>query len=261
MRVMRVGQRGPNVRKWQLFLIGQNCQPGSADGVFGPRTGQATMKFQRKYRLGADGVVGIRTLGQAMLLGYDALEDREDEAETGPNFPPAPDFKPLVGIRARQRVFGRFDYVSDPSDRNPERIKVLGDWRKENITRVELPQLKGVKGAPRTLRVTFHREAADQLVALWTAWDEAGLTGRVLTWAGTYVPRFIRGSRKTLSNHAFGTAFDINVAWNGLGMQPALMGKEGSVRELVPIANAHGFYWGGHFRKRPDGMHFEVAVV
>ena len=64
-----------------------------------------------------------------------------------------------------------------------------------------------------------------------------------------------------LSNHAFGTAFDINVPFNPLGARPALIGKQGSVRELVPIANEHGFFWGGHFGKRPDGMHFEVAVL
>jgi len=29
----------------------------------------------------------------------------------------------------------------------------------------------------------------------------------------------------------------------------------------VPLANEHGFYWGGHFRHRPDGMHFEIAVL
>jgi hypothetical protein len=38
-------------------------------------------------------------------------------------------------------------------------------------------------------------------------------------------------------------------------------GKKGSVRELVPIANKHGIYRGGHFKGRPDGMHFEVARV
>lgn len=44
-----------------------------------------------------------------------------------------------------------------------------------------------------------------------------------------------------------------------LGAQPALSGQKGSVRDLVGIANEHGFYWGGHFRTRLDGMHFEVA--
>jgi hypothetical protein len=81
----------------------------------------------------------------------------------------------------------------------------------------------------------------------------------VLTWEGSFAPRFVRGSNVTLSNHAWGTAFDINYAWNTLGAQPALRGQKGSVRELVPIANEFGFYWGGHFKGRADGMHFEVA--
>jgi hypothetical protein len=33
------------------------------------------------------------------------------------------------------------------------------------------------------------------------------------------------------------------------------------VRELVPIANRLGFFWGGHFQNRLDGNHFEVAHV
>ena len=70
----------------------------------------------------------------------------------------------------------------------------------------------------------------------------------------------VRGSRQTLSNHAFGSAFDINAAWNGLGVIPPLVGQKGSVRELVALANENGFYWGGHFPRR-DGMHFEIAKI
>lgn len=50
-------------------------------------------------------------------------------------------------------------------------------------------------------------------------------------------------------------------AYNPLGARPALVGQKGSVRELVPIANKWGFYWGGHYSGRKDGMHFEVAVL
>lgn len=45
------------------------------------------------------------------------------------------------------------------------------------------------------------------------------------------------------------------------GSRAALVGKRGSVRELVKIAATHGFYSGGFFRSRPDGMHFEAAKV
>ena len=51
--------------------------------------------------------------------------------------------------------------------------------------------------------------------------------------------------------------------------QPAMIGEIGCVRELVPIANECGFYWGGHFGLdsngkvigRMDGMHFEIAKI
>ncbi len=108
--------------------------------------------------------------------------------------------------------------------------------------------------------VSFHKKGADALVAMFAAWEKAGLIGLILTWEGSFVPRFVRGSTRTLSNHAFGTAFDINAKWNAMGSRPALVGEKGCTRELVPIAHDHGFYWGGHFG-RPDGMHFEVAEV
>ena len=94
---------------------------------------------------------------------------------------------------------------------------------------------------------------------MWAAWEAAGLLRFVLSWSGSFVPRFMR-SGKQLSTHAFGCAFDINVPWNGYYKQAALVGDQGSVRELVPIANQHGFYWGGHFpygKGLSDGMHFE----
>jgi hypothetical protein len=49
--------------------------------------------------------------------------------------------------------------------------------------------------------------------------------------------------------------------WNRLGAIPALDGQEGSVRELAGLANEYGFYRGGHYRKRPDGMHVEVSKL
>jgi hypothetical protein len=74
--------------------------------------------------------------------------------------------------------------------------------------------------------------------------------------------RFIRCSNSSLSNHAFGTAFDINADENQLGSQPALPSEPGCVFELVPIAHKFGFYWGGHFTPpRRDGMHFEIAKI
>jgi hypothetical protein len=118
-----------------------------------------------------------------------------------------------------------------------------------------------VMGKAGPLKMSFHKKCKDQLIGLWLDWEKAGLLDRVLTFDGSYNPRFMRGSRTSLSNHAFGTAFDINAKFNGLGEEPALVGEQGSVREMVQIANKWGFYWGGHFKSRPDGMHFEVAEI
>lgn len=172
--------------------------------------------------------------------------------------------RPLVSTEERQRIFGTFSYSPAPTASNREAIVIAGTWQQDNIITVQIPQLVGrsIRGAPRDGMVQWHRLATAQLQRLWAAWEQAGLLDRILSWDGAFVPRFIRGSTTVLSNHAFGTAFDINASTNGLGSTPALIGQAGCVRELVTIANRCGFFWGGHFPEpRLDGMHFEVAVL
>jgi hypothetical protein len=263
MQVLRKGSRGADVERWQHFLRGLDFDDVfllvQADGAFGDITEKATKAFQRRHGMQPDGVVGNRTYGKAMELGLDLIDD-PDEAETGPNWPAPPThLQPLESNDERMKMFGSFEFVPDPQPSNAEAIKITDGWERENIVRIEIPQLKGVANAPQNRTVRFHANVADQVVALFKAWHEEGLVPRVLTWGGAYVSRYVRGSRTTLSNHAFGSAFDINVAWNRLGVRPALKGREGSVRELVSLANQHGFYWGGHYKSRPDGMHFELA--
>jgi hypothetical protein len=178
----------------------------------------------------------------------------------GPDFPPLPNFLPLVSTEDRQAIFGAFHFAPDPQPGNPEHIRVTDDWAHRNIKRVSIP-VQHAFGKPGPFEIDFHALAEAQLVALWLEWERQGLLDRVLTFGGGYVPRFMRKSRSRLSNHAFGTAFDINAAFNPMGARPALVGQKGSVRELVPIANKFGFFWGGHFKTRPDGMHFEVAEL
>lgn len=179
---------------------------------------------------------------------------------SSPNFPPRPAFRPIISDDDRRRLFGNFQFVHAPVAGNPENIRILGDWEARNIVEVDIP-LKRFLGKPGPLSMRFHAKAKDQLVELWLAWEKAGLLDRILTYDGAFVPRFQRRSATKLSNHAFGTAFDINAAQNGLGVEPAEIGERGCVRELVPLANVHGFYWGGHFNRRKDGMHFEVAEL
>lgn len=138
-------------------------------------------------------------------------------------------------------------------------------WAEANLTSVLVPQLNR--------RVTIHVKAEAALVALFAEWARLGLLGRVLTWNGSWVPRFKRQAgtaaeratkcrllgAQALSNHAWGTAFDVNAKWNGLGRAPAPAGTTGSVVELVAAAEMLGWFWGGRFRTRPDGMHFEYV--
>jgi len=250
MQTIRKGSKGPEVERWQAFLRGLDV-PIKVDGDFGQKTHDATVKFQTSEGLKPDGVVGNRTYAAAMREGFAMVDDEP--------FPPQPTFRSL-GQPGREKLFGKFPFVPAPTENNPEAIRITDDWARENIVSVEIPQLRGLNNAPMSCKVQVHRLAAFKLQELFMAWEAAGLLKHLITWGGTYVPRFVRGSRATLSPHAHGSAFDINAAWNGLGKVPAAVGERGSVRELVAIANRLGWYWGGHF-SRPDGMHFELVEL
>ena len=256
---LRVGVRGPRVAAWQAFLTGRGFDTGPTDGIFGERTRNATMEFQRRHKLEEDGIAGRKTLLKAASLGFELIEEPAEDTSSS-NFPSRPNFSPLTSNAQRAELFGRFDFVHEPLASNPENIRILGSWRQDNIVSVPVPQLRRALGTTAPQVMQFHRLAARQLQGLWEEWQAEKLLDCVLTYEGAFVPRFVRGSTTTLSNHAFGSAFDINYAWNKLGARPALVGQKGCVRELVGIAHKWGFYWGGHFT-RVDGMHFEVAFL
>ena len=172
-------------------------------------------------------------------------------------YPVEPEFKPLTSEKERMAMFGPFKYVKAPTADNPENVKIQGTWESENIVMVPLPLLSKLGIAS---RAQFHKKVAKQLSGLFDAWDKAGYGQHIKQWGGTYCPRLIRGGT-SLSNHAFGTAFDINVPWNPLGHDPAPLGAKGSVLPLIALANEFGFFWGGHYKGRLDGMHFEIGRI
>ena len=264
MRTLYLGLSGDDVSAWQNFLLGINPAAHiTADGVFDQTTKDETETFQSKNGLigvDKDGVVGRKTLAIALSIGFDPLSDDRKEEE-GPNWPPSPGHN--LSLQERIKLFGQFSYVASGNPSNPEAITITDNWAKNNITSVVIPQFSkfNVVGRPAADKMFCHKLIAKQTVSLFSDWEAAGLMPLVLTYGGSWVPRFIRGSRTVLSNHAWATAFDINVQWNMLGVQPALKGKKGSVRELVSIANKNGWYWGGHFPNRPDGMHFEIFKI
>lgn len=258
--VLRRGMENEMVGHWQSFLRGLGLYLAKVDNDFGGLTFTATKDFQRKYKLKPiDGVVGTGTYGKAMMLGFDiGLVDIED-GKNSIHYPPKPNFSPLVTQKQREDLFGKFEYKVTPTATNPEKITLIGNWRAENIVKVNLPALSKATGGKYT-SMYWHKDVEHQLAEFFDQLEQEKLHTRILSYAGAFYPRFVRGSRKHLSNHSWGTAFDINVPYNGLNRQPALVGQKGCVRELVEIANEHGFYWGGHFT-RPDGMHFEIAKI
>ena len=60
-RVLREGDRGPEVSEWQLQLLRDGYAVGTVDGIFGARTAQATRRWQADRGLLADAVVGPKT--------------------------------------------------------------------------------------------------------------------------------------------------------------------------------------------------------
>lgn len=251
--MLKKGSTGESVEKWQMFLRGLDVYSDVViTGFFDEITEIETKAFQAAQGLKADGIVGPASLTAAAKVNYTDQDDL--------NWPQNPGTKNLSFIE-RQKLFGQFPYIPAPVPGNPEAIRITSGWAVDNITTITVPQLVGVNGASKTGSIQVHKKIANQTSALFYAWENAGLKDRILSWGGSWVPRFIRGSRTSLSNHAWGTAFDINAQWNGLGVQPARMDQKGCVRELVDIAVDHGFYWGGWFPKRPDGMHFEAYKI
>jgi hypothetical protein len=257
MKTLTLGHRGQWVIKWQYFLLGQDCNPGIVDSVFGLKTREATITFQNIHHLVADGIVGRSTFLKAFDLGLDFISTNKTESKNSMSIPIPPKFKTLSKISQKYKLFERFEYAIMRNDD----IKIKGDWKRRNIRTIEIPQLKYIEGAPSNCKISFHKKAAPKLKLLFEKWETAGLLHLIKSWDGSFMPRLVRGSDSNISSHTFGIAFDINSKWNRIGTIPAPEDQEGSVRKLVPIANKLGFYWGGHVKLRKEGMHFEIAKL
>jgi hypothetical protein len=153
-------------------------------------------------------------------------------AETQP--PAAPDHPAPLTFDQRVKLFGAVTFTRDPQPGNPEAVHINGPWS-ANLVVVEVPQLQKL-GLGQHMR--FHKAVAAQFVGMWSDWEAAGLIDRVKSFDGSFAPRFKRfngslqerlaaasvATARNLSNHAFGTAMDINASTNPLGREPAALG-------------------------------------
>lgn len=264
MRTLYSGCVGDDVTSWQNFLLGKFHENILVSGHFDALTVSATIDFQTKNSLNPDGNVGPMTLARALQLGLAVVsDDRQDSSNL--NWPIKPSGIEALTEVQRETLFTKFSYIAAPTPQNKEAIKITDNWAKTNIVTVNVPQLKNVIGAPKNCNVDCHKLIAKQLVNAFVVWEKAGLIDRIITWNGCWVPRFKRGSTSSLSNHSWGTAFDINAQWNSLGSTPAKLGEKGCVRELMLVAVDHGWFNGswfgmvdGKYGNRCDSMHFEA---
>lgn len=239
--VLRRGSRGPQVVELQTLLAGAG-HPCQIDGQFGPRTEAAVRAFQSGHGLTVDGLAGPKTITALRGLG-----DTER---------PPPDVPPALSDDEVDALFGPLLWTPAPTASEPGAIRITNGWQKVNLRKVVIPQLVGVEGAPKDGAIFLHRLVVEQTRALWAAWEKAGLLPLVLSWAGSWNPRLVRGG-STLSRHAYAVSWDVNAAWNPMGKAAAPRGAKGSVVDLVPLAVEHG-YTNGMNWSRPDPMHFEV---
>lgn len=73
-----------------------------------------------------------------------------------------------------------------------------------------------------------------------------------------YCFRTVRGTTDKLSNHASGTAVDINAKTHPLGKIGTFPAEQ--VPMIRALAKKYGLTWGGDYRNRVDEMHFEVKL-
>ena len=164
----------------------------------------------------------------------------------------------LLSTAKVKQLFGSFQWRSTGGSS----IEILGNWVKENIVTVYVPELDRVPtfGGLFSGRVQFHKNGVNQLLKAFRDCSEWGVVDDIIFWAGSFVPRRVRGSSQ-LSRHSWGIAFDVNSEQNPFKSRPVGSRKLGSLHRVVPCFEDNGFVWGGRWTSTPDGMHFELAEI
>lgn len=277
----------PEVQRWQHFLLVKQGIPvvGGIDGTYGSLTEQAAIVFQTKVGVPKTGALDQATLEAARAAGYIVVPDDHYTKLDKPSFPPDPGTLGSPSNADRNKAFTCFRFTQRRRDERPSDNKeeiIIGascdgklpDWENSQIVRIQVPQLIHVPGTTNGF-IRVHRLVKDRVLALFDAWDKANLCHLIIHFSGGFNARYKRKkgpkgpgpepARKSvdvdeLSNHSFGSAFDLNDSQNPQGSRPAKVTEKGSVRELVLVANGAGWFWGGFFSgKSVDGMHFEFA--
>ena len=109
-----------------------------------------------------------------------------------------------------------------------------------------------------SLKIACSKDVAPILIAFCKEFNELVQPideGQRDDWSFAF--RMTRGSDKILSNHSSGTAVDLNAIKNPLGKSNTFTKDQTNTIQLLLVK--YGLAWGGKW-KRPDPMHFEIAL-
>jgi predicted chitinase len=116
--ILKLGNKGPNVGKWQAFLNTQGLAV-TEDADFGARTESATIKWQKKNGLSADGRVGPNTLAKAVLKGFAGFDA------------PAPTVEPVIipaGHGITPELLAKIFPGTKPASLRDRFIPAMNNW-------------------------------------------------------------------------------------------------------------------------------------
>jgi len=114
-------------------------------------------------------------------------------------------------------------------------------------------------------RLTVVKGPPGDLLLHWAAWfdehvediDEA--RGALDDWG--YAERPIRGSATELSNHASGTAIDLNATRHPLDHRGTFTTRQAATIRAELARYDGAIRWGGDYQRRADEMHFEIVTT
>lgn len=123
------------------------------------------------------------------------------------------------------------------------------------------PKTIGVKSYPvqgTELKLRVAEKVAPILINFAAEFNELveKLDGKQLDdWGWAW--RNVRGSTDMLSNHASGTAIDLNSTKHALGVKDTFKPKQ--VDAILELIDKYHIGWGGLWKRRVDEMHFEIV--
>ncbi|PHN02230.1 GH25 family lysozyme [Flavilitoribacter nigricans] len=152
--MIKVNARGPEVKDWQQFLKQQKLLQGTADGIFGPATLQATKVFQENSGLNSDGIVGPQTIAKAKEAGYVPA--------------PIPNFPPPDSINAILDLY-RLNEIKD-DDNNTHTVFDFVEARNSGIMAIFHKATQGVDFKKDMPKYDERKQAALEANLLWGAY-------------------------------------------------------------------------------------------